>query len=174
MSQTEISQPSNVRELGDYGFQLLWELSVWAKKLGLNKESTELEELSLPLALWVIDHGRELQTLEPVVNAIASMVNRTQSIQQLENLFQVINSIVNGVLPEISQNIEDINPHRPWRILLLNRAIVATRTCQPTLIEVAFGTIVEYLTEDTASFFSEGIEQMDKYFRLYANRKTRP
>ena len=63
--------------------------------------------------------------------------------------------------PVIQQDIEKTNPGRPWRILHLNRAIVATRTHQPDLMDEAFGDLTRHLPEDAAGFFSQGMEQME-------------
>ena len=49
---------------------------------------------------------------------------------------------------------------RPWRILIINRAIIATRSHDAELMEMAFKSLVESLPEEAARFFEEGLEQM--------------
>ena len=63
--------------------------------------------------------------------------------------------------PSTREYTGSADPSRPWRILLLNRAIVATRSHQPALMEEAFESVVEYLPEEAPTFFREGMEQMD-------------
>ena len=43
----------------------------------------------------------------------------------------------------------------------MNRAIVATRTLDPGLMESAFDTLVTELPEDAPRFFAEGMGQLD-------------
>ena len=66
-----------------------------------------------------------------------------------------------AVALEKLQALEKSNPGRPWRILHLNRAIVATRTHQPDVMDEAFTLLTECLPEDAPGFFSQGMEQMD-------------
>ena len=49
---------------------------------------------------------------------------------------------------------------RPWRVLLLNRAIVATRSHRPDLMESAFKAVVDGLPGDAPEFFREAMGQM--------------
>jgi alkanesulfonate monooxygenase SsuD/methylene tetrahydromethanopterin reductase-like flavin-dependent oxidoreductase (luciferase family) len=44
---------------------------------------------------------------------------------------------------------------------LLNRAIVATRSHRPQLMEPAFDAIVEWLPDQATRFFAESMGQMD-------------
>lgn len=53
------------------------------------------------------------------------------------------------------------NPASPWRILLFNLAIVATRTYQPDLIRSAYTRIAELLPHESMEFFTQAMEQMD-------------
>ena len=68
---------------------------------------------------------------------------------------------VDATAPAIRQDLDKANPGRPWRILHMNRAIVATRTHQPDVMDEAFTVLTEHLPEDAAGFFSQGMEQMD-------------
>ncbi len=63
--------------------------------------------------------------------------------------------------PVIQQDLEKTNPGRPWRVLHLNRAIVATRTHQPDVMDEAFALLTQHLPEDAADFFTQGMEQME-------------
>ncbi|MEN8213752.1 MAG: hypothetical protein ABFR19_05250 [Pseudomonadota bacterium] len=145
----------------DYGLQLFAELSSQAAAAHLAEESLKIENLCFPFAVWAARLGAEISTLEPVVNAIARIANDVRKPPELEQLYRQISEIVYAVSEPIRQDMEGSNPHRPWRILLLNRAIVATRSHQPVLIEDAYKDIVTMLPADASQFFREGMEQMD-------------
>ena len=148
-------------QCSDYGIQLFTELSSLAAGIHLAETATEIENLCFPLALWAARKGAEITTLEPVVNAISRVANSIRSPADLELLYREISEIVAAVGDPIRQDLETANPRRPWRILLLNRAIVATRSHQPVLIDDAYKDIVAMLPEDASGFFREGMEQMD-------------
>lgn len=148
-------------QCSDYGIQLFAELSSLAAGIHLTETATEIENLCFPLALWAARKGAEITTLEPVVNAISRIANNIRTPADLELLYREISEIVAAVGDPIRQDLEATNPRRPWRILLLNRAIVATRSHQPVLIDDAYKDIVALLPEDASGFFREGMEQMD-------------
>jgi len=70
-------------------------------------------------------------------------------------------AIVAAASPVISQDLEKANPGRPWRALLLNQGIVATRSHDAGLMEQAFAVLTYYLPKDVGQFFTEGMQQMD-------------
>ena len=106
-------------------------------------------------------HGAEIAVLEPIVDALAALANRLSDPADLAKLYGLMGEIVNAVSPAVAQDPDRNAPERPWRVLLLNRAIVATRSHRPTLMEPAFDAVVEHLPEDAARFFEEGMAQMD-------------
>ena len=79
---------------------------------------------------------------------------------QLEDLSSAFGRIIAAVPATISQDLEKINPGRPWRVLLLNRGIVATRSHNTRLMEEAFAVLTRHLPEDAARFFTEGMQQI--------------
>jgi hypothetical protein len=46
-------------------------------------------------------------------------------------------------------------------VFLLNKAIVATRSHQPALMDEAFDALADQLPEEAPDFFREGMGQMD-------------
>ena len=153
--------PNDVTQLGDYGFGLLGDLAVWAARLGLEGRRQELEMLALPLALWLTRRGGELRSLEPVVNAAAAVANRMHEPRELEELYAATGEVMEAAALTIRQDLERDDPGRPWRVLNLNRAIVATRTHDPRVMEEAFETLVQNLPEDAPAFFREGLGRME-------------
>ncbi len=157
---TTLSASQELGRLGDRGIGLLSQLGHWANRFQLLEEAAGLGRLSLHLACWIAQQGAEIGNLAPLVDRAAALANSLQDPQELERLFLQLGEIQDAVAPAIGQDPDRSDPRRPWRILLLNRAIVATRTHQPPLMEEAFRHLIENLPEDAPTFFREGMEQM--------------
>lgn len=152
---------ADVTRLGEYALQLTDNLAARLTQAGRQDLRQALAMLNINLALWVAQHGGIIDTLDPVVDAIALVANNITDPQQLAELSDLIGTIIKAVSPVISQDLEKINPGRPWRVLLLNQSIVATRSHDTTLMEAAFAVLTENLPEDAGPFFTEGMQQMD-------------
>ena len=176
---------ANIHDLGDYGLNLLAEMSDIASQLKLATRSSEIETLALPFGLWIARRGGELSTLEPMVNTLATLANSLEDPAKLEDLCNMANEIVDAASPALAHDLDTSNPFRPWRILLLNRAILATRSHRTRLMESAFDAINEHLPADAPGFFRDGMEQMElldypdhvrevvqRYFNLWSNRRA--
>lgn len=153
--------PSDASELGEYALEMFEQACHWAKHLELPDTFEQLQAFTVAMGLWVAAHDGQLLTLEPVVDALAQAANNTGEPEDLLNLYQAMTRIMAATSPVIARDLEKTNPGRPWRLLNLNRAIVATRTHQPDIMEEAFGTLAEQLPEDAPGFFTQGMEQMD-------------
>lgn len=151
----------DVHTLGEFGLQLLSELSEIAAVLDHAEPARGLENLCLPMAVWTARHGGEIRHLSPVVNALAFFANNNSSPEFMTDLLALTNEILEAVNPRVSEDTDRTDPSRPWRLLLVNRAIIATRTLKPALMEPTFDSIVEHLPEDAARFFEERLEQLD-------------
>lgn len=145
----------------DHGLELLSQLSDVAERLGLPQSARAVERLSLPLACWLLRRGSELPHPEQVVNAAAALANSLREPDELAGLYALMSEVVNGVSPQEIHRVDDPSPARPWRVLLLNRAIVATRSHRPALMTEAFDAVIEHLPEDAPEFFREGMGQME-------------
>jgi hypothetical protein len=162
-----ISQPtarlpeSDVTELGGYAFRLIEELSRPFARHGTDEQKRQIDELTIGFALWTARHGGSIDTLEPVVDAIARVANTTHDTAMLEQLSETIGTIITAVSGVIRTDLDKFNPGRPWRVILLNQGIVATRSHNPAIMERAFSELIQHLPEDAASFFTQGMEQMD-------------
>ena len=151
----------DVTEIGEYAIRLIENLAATVEKLGLQEQRTAIADLFLNIGLWIAHQGGLIDTLEPIVDAVAMSANSSRSPQELEALSEVIRQMIKAVPAVISQDLETINPGRPWRVLLLNHGIVATRSHNPELMETAFAVLTEKLPADAARFFSEGMQQME-------------
>lgn len=175
----------DISELGDYGLSLLSDLVYWAEKLGREESHRHLQSAAYPLALWLARHGAELRNLEPIVDGVAYLANTTSDTLVLEDLCAAMGEIIAAVSPALQNDLENTNPHRPWRVLNLNRGIVATRTHNPPVMEAAFRVLIANLPDDASEFFREGMLQMEaldypepvrrvmeKYYRQWSVTKT--
>ena len=157
------NQPSTegVTELGEYALELFDQSLHWANHLDLPVVFDTLQAFTIAMACWIGRHGGELINLEPVTDALARAANRTQEAADLLTLYSAMGEVIEATADAVSQDLDKSNPVRPWRILHLNRAIVATRTHQPDVMDEAFAVLIEHLPEDAPGFFTQGMEQMD-------------
>ncbi|MBI3896821.1 MAG: hypothetical protein HY308_00830 [Gammaproteobacteria bacterium] len=152
-----------ISELGDYGISLLMDLSVWAQQLGLDEADSEFEEIALSFADWVMRHGGEIRTLEPIVDALARFANRARDTESLVTLTDLMTRVVHATAPAARLDLTRSYANPAWRLLNLNRAIVATRTHDLVLMEQVFDELVDYLPDAASRFFAEGMQQMDRF-----------
>lgn len=161
--------PTNIQDatgsdpeiLLEHGLRLLTQLAGIAERLELLRHAQAVEQLCLPLACWMLRRGAELQYPEPVVNAAAHLANSLEKPHQLAELFGLLDEVMQGIDLEQSPETQTSNTLRPWSVLLINRAIVATRSRRPQLMDKAFQAIAEHLPEAAPDFFREGMGQME-------------
>jgi len=151
----------DVSQVGYYGLTILNDLTGWASQLGLHGARIELEAIAIVTADWITRHEGEIRTLDPIVNALANIANRAAGPEQLEQLADFMGCVLHASSDLIKNDLEKTNPGRPWRVLHLNRGIVATRTHNPELMERVFDELVRQLPDEAPQFFSEGMQQMD-------------
>jgi len=152
--------PRDIPTLGEFGIQLLSELSEIAAGLDLDESARGLENLCLPMAVWTARHGGEIRHLAPIVNALAYFAEHGSDPEFMAELLSLSNEVFEAVSPRVSEDPDRSDPLRPWRLLILNRAMIAIRTGQPALMQPAFDILVEYLPEDAGRFFEDGMEQL--------------
>jgi hypothetical protein len=147
--------------LADHGFELLTRVSALAGRLRLPQHARLVEGLALPLACWVARRGGELSHPAPAVNAAAAWANSLKAPDELATLYGLMSEMLEALSPRLTQDRNALDPNGPWRLLLLNRAIVATRSHRPALMELAFQSVVEALPTVAPDFFREALGQMD-------------
>lgn len=156
----QVSVQTELSDLIEYGFELLTKLAGLAMDLGLPGQSREIQAMVFPLALWLARQGGEIRVLAPIVNGLSVLANSSSDPLELEQLWHQTTEILEAVSPASIQETEAQGPNRPWRLLLFNWGIIATRSLRPSLMTRAFDAIIEQLPEDAPSFFREGMEQM--------------
>ncbi len=148
-------------EFGADGFQLINALHDWLDYLALETEPAARHLSNIQLAGILARQGARIDKLERVVDSIAQFANQTRDRTALEQLSSVIASIIGAVPEHVKQDTDKRDFFRPWRILLVNYAIVATRTHNPELMWRAIGQLETSLPEEMPQFCMEGMQQME-------------
>lgn len=146
-------------ELTDYCLRCLAELRNWLNRLELNSATPSIDKLIIGAALWTIRHEGQIMTPEPVVNALACGANDATTKQELAAIFGLTQGLISAIPDSIKVDLEKSNPARPWRILLLNFAIVAIRTQDAVMIGYALDTLSTHLPEEYQGFLQEAAQQ---------------
>lgn len=158
-SGTAPDHPGELTTYGDYGLHLLDQLADAASQADRADLRASIERLNLPFALWIIRNGGEVRQLGGIVNALAFFAGQTHQPSSMADLYACCCELIEAASAAYDK-AGATSPAEPWRLLLLNRAIVATRTHNPELMEPAYDAIVEQLPTDAERFFTEGMEQM--------------
>lgn len=148
--------------LGEHALACLSDLNVWVDQLGCSAERQWLDDATLAIADWIIRHGGMLRPAEPLVNALASRANRLSERPAISQLFDGMGRIIDHVHPAVRADADLPAPERPWRILLFNYAIVATRTQDPDRMARAYHLLEAWLPEECPVFFEEALRQSQK------------
>jgi hypothetical protein len=161
-SEDRLIDPTEATEISDYGFVLLLKLIDLMERLDLPHRRKEIEQISLVFARWTISYNGTINYLEPVVNAIAQLANLMQEREALLALSELIADIVDHCSLELKKDqLDDNEEFHPWRLLHVNRGIVATRTHDLEVMKQAFDEFLIYLPREATGFFAEGMKEMD-------------
>lgn len=198
-AQTSVSEASNSGEGSEDSAQkvlfdaranelilLIDRLMVYASQIQHQESFAFFEEFLYLFSLWFAKSGGIITKLVPIVNLIAALSNRLRDQQSIKQLLTHIEILIHATEQSIQDDMDDRDPRRPWRILLLNYAITATRTHDPALMEKAFQFLVQNLPDDLKQFFTEGMGQMtaidypgpvkevmEKYYWQYATQEIK-
>lgn len=158
----EIITITEISELGEHGLQLLDTLGEWAQALNLPFQQNQIKTIMVMVALWIVRHGGQLNSLNSIVNALAEIANTTSERDALADLSYLMGELISAVSAETKFDFENQDRHQPWRVLNLNRGIIATRSHDPQIMEHAFDELIRNIPEDAGMFFEQGIRQMDE------------
>ena len=148
-------------ELGEFAAGLLDK----AARLLPGGDAGRAEQLALlriGFVHWVLRQGGAIERLEPVIDDLAMLANRSAEAEFLAAIGHIMLALVDGATAQQRQDLEAHNPGRPWRVLHLNLGIVATRARRPELMEQAFQRLVQHLPQDAPQFFQHGMQQLER------------
>jgi len=153
---------AEVTEIGEYGMQLLGNTSQILQRLNDVDLQQKNGILAVSIALWTGAQGGQINMLEPLVDTLAWLANHLEDEPSLAELSDILNNLMNACSIAISSDLDNTNPGRPWRVLNINRGIVATRSHNVELMREAFDTLIQNLPQDAAGFFQQGMSEMDR------------
>jgi len=159
---TDELDAGEVTEIGEYGMQLLGNTSQLLQRLNDVDLQQKNGILAVSIALWVGAQGGQINMLEPLVDTLAWLANHLEDETSLAELSDILGSLMNACSIAISSDLDNTNPGRPWRVLNINRGIVATRSYNVDLMREAFDTLIRNLPQDTAGFFAQGMSEMER------------
>lgn len=160
-SEDKLIAPPEATDISDYGFVLLLKLIDFMEKFDLPEKRREVEQISLVFARWTVSYKGTINHLEPIVNAIAQLANLMNDKNSLLALSDLIAEIVDHCSTELKRDKDKRDPLRAWRLLHINRGIVATRTHDLEVMKQAFDELLVYLPLEAPGFFTEGMKEMD-------------
>ena len=182
-STANTQENTELNEIANHGIHLHMESVHWIEKLQAQGIAADVMKSIILFSAWAGRHHCELDEMEFIVNFLGEYSNHVKSMAELEELAGLAMNIVDACPMVMKSDLDNQNQGRPWRVLLLNNAIIATRTHKDDLLEQAYDLIGKYLPEDAAKFFSQALEQMDiigypdnvriivrRYFNLWNNQ----
>lgn len=159
--QDQKLSPNEATQIAELGLQLVEQLSNWMHKSGIEQLRFELDQFALLIAEWVIRHKGQIHRLESIVNAFIHLANSFKRKTDFVRLLEMMNAVVRAVTPQIRHDFDSVSLYRPWRLLNINRSIVAIRSQDELLMRQVFDDLVLFLPLDAPGFFEEGMDEID-------------
>lgn len=159
-SDDHFISPGEATDIGDHGFRLLLQLIELMDQLDLPHRRREAEQISLILARWILRYRGQIRHLDPIVNACAQLANMLQDKAALITLYHLMTEIIDSCSNDVRNDLDHSNDMRPWRLLHINRSIVATRSHNPEIMKTAFNELLTYLPNEADGFFAQGMKEM--------------
>lgn len=147
-------------EVGELGSQLLETLYVESRQTPEQQEW--FSYIALSFAYWVARKEGVIKQLGLSVNALAQAANTLDDRVSLESLFEAAIFIISRVDNAIIESDEASAPDNPWKTLIINYGIIATRTHNPDLMKSAYKTLIDYFPENAADFFTQAMSEMTR------------
>ena len=155
-----MQEEGEAEKVGNHAMDFLQDLTVYTDRLGLEETTGELQLVAVGVAMWLASWEAPVRTIELAVNGLGQLANTTADAGELGRILTLMDRLVAAAGPEARADLETTNPYRAWRILLLNRGIVAVRAGDADGIRRAFDAIRERLPEDADAFFQEALNQV--------------
>ena len=149
-----------ITDIGELGSHLLEKL--YYESLENVDHQQMYNYLALAFTYWVVRNKGGINQLEYFVTALAQTANIVHDKISLESLYEVATFIVYATNDELKSQEEGSVPNNPWKILIMNYGIIATRTHTPELMDSAYETLVQYFPGEAAGFFRKAMSEMDR------------
>lgn len=159
-SQDQSLPPEEITDIGEQAFLLIDTLIFKLVSQSYESEQQDVEQVALVIAQWIILHHAALTNIQSIVNALAYLANAVQDKAALSQLAAFTGQVAHACSDAIKHDLDNSNPMRPWRILNINRGIVATRSHDLDLIREVLAELIEAIPMDAPEFFQEGMSEM--------------
>ncbi len=151
----------NTEPLAEYALNLLSSVEHYQGLVGSDDIAIDIDELIINIGMWCAATFTDLRSVEPIINAFSRIANQINDTEHLAHLYYTMDEIAEKVDYTLKQDMDTTNSGRPWRVLNLNMGIVATRSHDAQLIDIAYEKLMRRLPADAENFFAEGMQQMD-------------
>jgi len=150
----------DVNAISDQIFECLHDLGNWADKFKLRNARISVIDISLEVAQWCMRHRGQLRQIGPVVAALANRANLAGSLDACIALSDAYEAVIVNVANRLQADHLSKDPLRPWRQLLINAAIVSTRSRNLKKMERAYKRLEAHLPSECAAFFQQAAHQV--------------
>jgi len=158
--QDQVFTSDEITDIGEQGLALIDDLISKLALLQLESEKQQVEQIALVIAQWIIAHRGTLTNIQSVVNGLAYLSNAVHDKAALSQLAMFMGQAAHACSDVIRHDLENTNPMRPWRILNINRGIIATRSHDLELMSTVFPELIQAIPMDAPGFFKEGMSEM--------------
>lgn len=155
-----VISPGEATDIGNHGFELVRQLTALMDHLELQHRRRDLEQISLIIARWIVRYHGQVKQLDLIVNACAQKANMLVDKTALIALYELMTDIIESCSSNVRLDMDTINDMRPWRLLHINRSIVATRSQDPDIMKTAFDELLMYLPNEANGFFEQRMREM--------------
>ncbi len=146
--------------IADQIFECLHDLAGWADRFKLRNARVAVIDVSLEVAQWCMRHRGQLRQIGPVVAALANRANMAGNLDACIALSDAYEAVIANVAARLQADHTSTDPMRPWRQLLLNAAIVSTRSRDLHKMERAYRRMEAHLPSECAAFFQQAAHQV--------------
>jgi hypothetical protein len=153
-----VCSPNQATYLGEQILNLLDHLFYLLEKNG--EIHHEIITLAVSTGVWIALRKGEIKELELLVSAIATFANQTNDKKELEELYEISLLVIYATDSFLKADLDKHNEQRPWRLLCLNHAIIATRTDNADLARLAYDRLIEHLPDEAGAFFETGMRKV--------------
>ena len=150
----------DVNGIADQIFECLHDLSNWADHFNLRNARLSVIDISLEAAQWCMRHRGQLHQIGPVVAALANRTNMAGSLDACVALSDAYEAVITNVATRLQADHTSSDPLRPWRQLLINAAIVSTRSRDLRKMERAYRRLEAHLPSECQAFFQQASHQV--------------
>jgi len=150
----------DISGLADQIFDCLHDLAKWADRFKLRQARVAVIDVSLEVAQWCLRHRGQLRQIGPVVAALANRANLAGSLDACLALSDAYEAVIANVAARLQADRTSTDPQRPWRQLLVNAAIVSTRSRDLRRMERAYRRLETHLPSECPSFFRQAAHQV--------------